>query len=290
MSLLDNRGIASTAERMLESAKRNPEGVLLLAAGAALLLRRTGVVGTWRSGRSNGHYRNGSQERARQSAGEAGEEDIGARAQDMAGAARGYASDIAGRVTRSAEDMAGYTSDMARAAVDRSSRIAHDTGATVRGAMDRMLEEQPLTLALFGLAAGAILASALPATGMERSALGPMGKKLNDAAGEAGERLKKSASRVGERLTEMADEHGLNAKGLREGVREVAQTFSEEMTTDSQDQQRSGQAQAFGGRQGARNAAAGGQQQQSDLSSGSSGEERSRQGVSAATPPSGRMS
>lgn len=287
MSLLDNRGVASAAERMLESAKRNPEGVLLLAAGAALLLRRTGVVGTWRSGRSNGHYRDGPQERARQSA---GEENMSARAQDMADTARSYASDIAGRVTRSAEDMAGYTGDMARAAVDRSSRFAHDTGTTVRGAMDRMLEEQPLTLALFGLAAGAILASALPATGMERSALGPMGKKLNDAAGEAGERLKKSASRVGERLTEMADEHGLNSKGLREGVREVAQTFSEEMTSDSQEQQRSGQARSSGGRQGGRNAAAGGQQQQSDLSSGSSGEERSRQGVSATTPPSGRMS
>lgn len=302
MSLLDNRGMTSAAERLLDSAKRNPEGVLLLAAGAALLLRRTGVVGSMRSSRSNGHYRSNGQQQGR--TGQSSENGMAEQAHGLADTARSYASDVAGRVTRSAEGMADYTTGMARAAVDRSSRLAHDTGSTMRGAMDRMLDEQPLTLALFGLAAGAILASALPATGMERNALGPVGKKLSDAAEEAGERLKKSAARAGERLSEMADERGLNARGLREGAREVAQSFSEGMTADDQQRQPSGQTRGAGQQSGQttsgqQQAAAGSRpldpmdpanRMRSGTASSGTSEDRTRQGTSGNPPASGRMS
>ena len=168
MSLSEHRG-GNTLDRVVATARRNPEGVLLLAAGVALLMRgHASRDGEPQSGRSRPRRQNGDDW-----------DDARDEAQGLMHNAAAYASDMASRVGRSAESVAEHTSQMAHGALDRTSRIASGTGSAARGAVDRMLDEQPLTVALFGLAAGALMASTMPPTGVEREALGPVGRRLN---------------------------------------------------------------------------------------------------------------
>ena len=82
-----------------------------------------------------------------------------------------------------------------------------------------------MAVAIAGLAAGAAVAAAFPATRMERETLGPAGQRLSEAASSAGERLSEAASAAGERLMSVAEEKGLNAAGVKEVARDVADTF-----------------------------------------------------------------
>ena len=95
-----------------------------------------------------------------------------------------------------------------------------------RDTISRVVQEQPLTVALVGAAAGAAVAAAFPATDLENRTLGPTGERLRDAAGRAGEQLKDAATKAGQRLAAAADERGLNTEGLKEVARDVGETFS----------------------------------------------------------------
>ncbi len=98
--------------------------------------------------------------------------------------------------------------------------------STLQGTANRILQEQPLAIALVGLAAGAAVAAALPATDFEREHLGPIGDQMSDAAYRVGDQLKEATSKAGEKLKSAAGERGLNAEGLKEVASEVAETFS----------------------------------------------------------------
>lgn len=228
---MDRRG-GSTVDRLLDTARRNPEGMLLLAAGAALLLR-----GANAAAEALRHYGPEDDESlvhgARAYASDMADR-VGRSAGEVAGRVARTAESVAERVSHSAEAAADRASDMAgraRGAVRHSARFAGDTGSTMKGAMDRILDEQPLAVALFGVAAGAIFASAFPATSVERSTLAPLGRRLKDTAREAETRVKRSAKRARRQAKEIADEHGLNAAGLREAAREMGEAVSEELTT-----------------------------------------------------------
>jgi len=88
------------------------------------------------------------------------------------------------------------------------------------------VQEQPLTVALVGAAAGAAVAAVFPATDLENRTLGPTGERLRDAAGRTGEQLKDAATKAGQRLAAAADERGLNTEGLKEVARDIGETFS----------------------------------------------------------------
>jgi hypothetical protein len=216
---LAERGLGGTLDRLYGTAKRNPEGVLLLAAGVALLMRGIGAA----ADAIREDERNTSQ---RQKDSRRGNTDDTAP-EGLAGNARAYVSNLAGGVGRSAEDVADYTSQVARETMDRTSRVASETGTTMRSAMDRILDEQPLAVALLGLAAGAAVAGALPSTQVEEGALRPLGRKLEKTVDQAGSRLKNSTTKAGRRLRDVAEERGLNAEGLRAAAQEVAKTFEE---------------------------------------------------------------
>jgi hypothetical protein len=91
-----------------------------------------------------------------------------------------------------------------------------------------------LAIAIAGLAAGAAVAAAFPATRFERETLGPAGERLSDAVSSAGERLTEAASAAGDRLMSAADEKGLNQEGLKEVARDVAGTFEKSLSGDQQ--------------------------------------------------------
>jgi len=199
--------LADNGEWMLNSIKRNPEGLLLLAAGAVLMLR-TGA-------RASG---------AAQSMAAA----YGQKPETYAGAVRktfDAASDAARQTVDTATSYASAASDYAdkarRVVGEQSERLSRQT----QSAASSILQNQPLAIVMAGIAAGAAIAAAFPPTDLERDTLGPIGSEMSKAAERFGGQLKEATTKAGETLKTAADERGLNPEGLREVAGEVADTF-----------------------------------------------------------------
>jgi ElaB/YqjD/DUF883 family membrane-anchored ribosome-binding protein len=207
----------NTSDWVLGAVKKNPEGLLLLAAGAVLLMRKSG------GGAGNGQRRSGNSR------------DSGMT--KAAGEAKGYAADIADRAKKTVDSVASSASDYAdeatRTVSAQSARVFEQAQSTFQGTKDRVLKDQPLVVAVAGLAAGAAIAAAFPATDREKSTLGPIGDQVSEAAGRIGEQLKEATAQAGETLKKAADERGLNADGLQKVASEVAGAFSGSMTGGS---------------------------------------------------------
>jgi hypothetical protein len=253
-----------SADWLMSAVKKNPEGLLLLAAGCALLFRtRSSRSRQWSHGYQSypgGQGEHGPRWEHRGSGGQDWEMPEGmSRAADNA---REYASNVGktvGETTRSYASAAGEYVDQARQTVsetarsyasaageyadharqtirDQSGRMAEQTQSTI----ERIVREQPVAVAIAGAAAGAALAAAFPATRMERETLGPAGKRLSEAATNAGEKLSKAASAAGERLMSAAEERGVNAEGLKEVARDVAGSFERSFSGSGPNDGRSG--------------------------------------------------
>jgi hypothetical protein len=233
---------ADAGDWLMGTIRRNPEGLLLFAAGCALLMRSggsgakfshsTGGAGHpgsagYQDGRGNGHPSMG---RSGSSMG-AG---IGESVSRAAASASDYASGIKDSVTDAATSYASSVSDYASEAgstiSDQSQRIARQAQSTFEGGMERMLREQPLAVAVLGVAAGAAVAAFFPPTEVENRALGGAKEALADAAGKVGENLMEAAGAAGERLKSAAEEKGLNPEGLKDLARDVASTFAGSVT------------------------------------------------------------
>jgi hypothetical protein len=226
----------------MSAVKKNPEGLLLLAAGCALLFRtRSSRSRQWSHGYQSypsGQGQHGPRMEHRGSGGKDWEMPEGmSRAADTA---REYASNVGktvGETARSYASAAGEYADHASQTIrDQSGRIAEQTQSMI----ERIVREQPLAVAIAGAAAGAALAAAFPSTRMERETLGPTGKRLSEAATSAGEKLSKAASAAGERLMSAADERGVNAEGLKEVARDVAGSFEKSFSGSGPNDGRSG--------------------------------------------------
>lgn len=231
-----------SADWLMSAVKKNPEGLLLLAAGCALLFRtRSSRSRQWSHGYQSypsGQGQHGPRMEHRGSGGKDWEMPEGmSRAADTA---REYASNVGktvGETARSYASAAGEYADHASQTIrDQSGRIAEQTQSTI----ERIIREQPLAVAIAGAAAGAALAAAFPSTRMERETLGPTGKRLSEAATSAGEKLSKAASAAGERLMSAADERGVNAEGLKEVARDVAGSFEKSFSGSGPNDGRSG--------------------------------------------------
>ena len=199
--------LADNGEWMLNAIKRNPEGLLLLAAGAVLMLR-TGA-------RASG---------AAQSMAAA----YGQKPETYAGAVRktfDAASDAARQTADTATSYASAASDYAdkarRVVGEQSERLSRQT----QSAASSILQNQPLAIVMAGIAAGVAIAAAFPPTEFERDTLGPIGSEMSKATERFGEQLKEATTKAGETLKTAADERGLNPEGLKEIAGEVADTF-----------------------------------------------------------------
>ena len=220
----------NTGDWLLGAVKKNPEGLLLLAAGAVLLMRKAGGIGlTSAMGQRSGHSGHGSFAKA------------ATGAKQYAAGAKDYAADIAERAKQTVESVASSASeyaDQARRTVSRQSERVMDqaqstfqsTQSTFQSTMNRVLQDQPLVVALAGMAAGAAVAAAFPTTDFEKETLGPLGEQVSDAANRVGEQLKDATVKAGEKLKNVADEKGLNSSGLKDVASEVAGAFSGSMT------------------------------------------------------------
>ena len=226
MSTYSDPRDSGAAGWLVDAVKNNPEGLLLLAAGCALLMRSSGASKSRRSPDARGYGRNDMTQSGRGGR----DRTVGERLSETAQSAGEYVSDIGESVAETASSYASsvssYADDVARATAERSGRLARQAQSSARDTVSRVVQEQPLTVALVGAAAGAAVAAAFQATDLENRTLGPTGERLRDAAGRAGEQLKDAATKAGQRLAAAADERGLNTEGVKEVAREVGETFS----------------------------------------------------------------
>ena len=224
---------------IMGTVTRNPEGLLLLAAGAALLMRSGRGPSVRRNSfpdrRNEGQYRaaredsasgiseraSGIRERVGEAARRAGEYVSGAT--ERAGEYVSQTTDKMSETARSyASSASEYADEAARIAAERSRRM----GNQVRDTADYLVREQPWAVALTGLLAGAAVAAAFPPTRLEKRTLGEVGQRLRSAAGSMGEQVMEAGMQAGERLSEVAEERGLTSKGLKQAARDVGETFS----------------------------------------------------------------
>jgi hypothetical protein len=252
-----------TSSWLMGAVKNNPEGLLLLAAGCALLLRSGTSFGSAKTpSPSSGSLSTGS---GRQHAHETyGQRQTGSGISESisqaADSARDYAADVSKTVSDKASTYASAVGEYADDAWRQSERFVGQARSTVQGTISRVLQEQPLALAVAGLAAGAAVAAAFPATAVERRTLGPAGERLSEAAASAGQQLSQAASKAGEKLMSVAEERGLNTEGLKEVASDVAGAFGSAFSGE----QDSGGSQSSGsGSQGGGSSASFGQSGQS---------------------------
>jgi hypothetical protein len=240
MSSYSDRDVYSqTGSWLLGTVRRNPEALLLVAAGCCLMMR-SGSASTRPSARVSQHMREGwdhqtsrasSQVRGASASARDGLSSATVSAADMAKTAGDYASQVKDRISDTAssyaDSVADFADDARRSVAERSARLKQQTHATLQSSMQRVLREQPLAVAVAGLAAGAAVAALFPSTEIEGRAFGSTHEKLKDLAEEAGERTMEAAGKAGERLKSAAEERGLTSEGLKEAAGEVAGTFKD---------------------------------------------------------------
>lgn len=234
------------SERVVDAVTRNPEGLLLLAAGCALLLRSRSSS---TSGGSAYAYSDAGQHgvggHGRQ--GHRSSNDLGMQkyVSDAAGAAHDMAASASERVQESARSTvssaAEYAHDLAdqasayahnaqRKASDYAQRVTLDAQSTIRDTIDYLVRERPLAIAVAGLAAGAAVAVAFRPTDFEKDALRPVGKMMNQVIEETSEKAKETAAKAGERLKEAVED----PSKLKESVAGMADDVTEAFGSSGQ--------------------------------------------------------
>jgi hypothetical protein len=203
--------LTNNGEWMLNAIKRNPEGLLLLAAGAVLMLR----TGTRTSG----------------------------AAQSMAAAYDQRSGDIrktfeaASDIARESVDTAASYASAAADYADKARRVVGEQSERVtrqaQSAASSILQNQPLAIVMAGIAAGAAVAAVFPPTNLEKDALGPIGDQMSKAAERFGDQVSEATTKAGERLKTAANQRGLNTEGLKEVADEVVDAFKSSMKGQS---------------------------------------------------------
>jgi hypothetical protein len=239
--------LSHAGDRLLGAARRNPEALLLLAAGCCLLMRSGGsVFGRTSQTRYDDTGREHRTDFRRAFPGPVSSS-VREGLSHGADSAAEYASDIKDRVSDAAssykEATADFAQDARRNVSEYTSRLTRQAQSTLESGMSRVLREQPLSVVMAGLAAGAAVAAVFPTTEIEERTLGPAGESVRQAAGKAAERVKDAAGKAGERLKSAAEERGLTREGLKEVAGEVTDTFTNAVSGKPDDQGRGTTAQ-----------------------------------------------
>lgn len=227
MSPQSQAGSLGTENWIFRTVKQNPEGLLLLAAGCALLMRRGGLSGQFSTDRPRTGANTGSggfaqaADDARQYAGDIAEK-TGAAASDFASTASGYAGQASHIVGEKSQQI-----------VQQAQSTLQSTQSSLQSTMNSVLKEQPLVVALAGLAAGCAVAAAFPTTNIEKQTLGPVGVQMTKAAQEVGRQVNEATAKAGEQLKTSTGERGLSQDGLKEVAKEVAGAFSNSMSGET---------------------------------------------------------
>jgi hypothetical protein len=221
-------------EWIFNAIKRNPEGLLLLAAGAVLMMRTGSPQSSSRSSIDTAAaYSHASASKTTSQMANA-VTDSARRTVDAASSYASTASDTARQTIDAAKSYASsaaeYADQAKRVVGEQSERVVRQTRSMAQG----VLQTQPLAIVAAGLAAGAALAAVFPPTELERETLGPVGDQMSKAAERFGDQLKQATAKAGETLKTAAEEHGLHTDGLKDVAGEVVETFKASMTGQTQ--------------------------------------------------------
>ena len=226
-----------TGDWVLGTARRNPEALLLLAAGACLLMRGASSWNERRTSPNRGERIGYEPDSLNQTRSESEARSVPRRFMSQAGdavsrvtdTATEYASDIADAAGSYADSVSRYAQNAGTSLYEQSERVTRQAQSTVQETVSRIVREQPLAVALAGLAAGATIAAIFPSTRVESRTFGGARDALTQAASKAGENLADAAAQAGERLVSAAAERGLSSDGLKNLAGEVAETFTNAM-------------------------------------------------------------
>jgi len=192
---------------LLDTVQRNPEALLLIAAGCALLMRSGRPMEGIRSARRSSLL-DPSQHRS--AVVEQG---------SFAESAGSYSSKVADTVSEysdTARQAVSSYAEGARRGISDSSDWLRSKAETTYNTASEALRDQPILVAGLGLAAGAALAAFFPTTEVERRA----GAALAAKASEVGDQVLAAAERAGERARDTVTERVLGP-AVKEVVRGV---------------------------------------------------------------------
>ncbi len=201
---------AGVVDFISRTMRNRPEALLLMAAGAALLMAR---------GRDFGGHEGGSGDMV---------SGIGERLHAAADTAAHMASDLRQRVGEQVDDLRESVGDYAERATHRAQErreaLTHRTGAAIERArsglrenVDHMLREQPLALGALSLLAGIAIGAALPRTVIETRTVRVAREPLRGAPGRR-ETLRSAVGEVGEKVKEAIAGGVAEAEKLREAA------------------------------------------------------------------------
>ena len=209
--------MTDAGEWLISTAKRNPEALLVLAAGCTLLMR---------SGRSS--YR---------ATGEITSGASGSNAPWNVARTTEKTPEIAGdlkqRIADAGSSVAEQAGEIAKTLSTQTSHIAGQAQSMLSSGFGQLLREQPLALVVAGLAAGAAVAALLPSTELEERTLGGARDAISDMTGKVGGNLIAAATDAGQRLTQGVTERA--TEGFKELAQEVAGQFSDKKVTSATD-------------------------------------------------------
>lgn len=141
-----------------------------------------------------------------------------------------HKTDVKGRVKESFTDKKERLRSQMMGTTSRVSEATPDTGQMKEGARQAagVAQENPLGLAIGGLAAGFLAGMLLPSTRVEDEKMGPLADQVKEKAAEAGheavERGKDVAGQVAEQAAETAKEAGSEqAEEMKSSAQESAQ-------------------------------------------------------------------
>ena len=224
-----NDAYTQTADWLVGTAKRNPEALLVLGAGLALLMRSRSKSAPVLPAAPTPIYPSYPTEGAAQRS--PGWTEGLSRVAD---GVSGYAADVKNRVTdaTAAATTAAteYAGNFGRTISTETSRLADQAHSAVQSGAGRILEAQPLAVAVFGAAAGAALAAFIPSTDLESRTMGSTREAIVDAANKVGENLIGAAGEAGERLKQGVVDRGISSDGIKELAHDVADTFASKVS------------------------------------------------------------
>jgi hypothetical protein len=224
----DPHRASQTGDWIIGTARRNPEALLLLAAGCCLLMR-SGASSSSRaySGRyGEGDYSSRASSNRFSQAAEKATDYASGMKDRVSSTATAYAADMKDRISDAAGSYADTVSEFASDARRNISEASERFTRRVQPSMDWVMRDQPLAVALAGLAAGAAVAAMFPSTEIENRTLGGAREALTDAAKEAGQNLMGAAGKAGERLKSAATERVLSSESMKDFASDVAETFT----------------------------------------------------------------
>jgi gas vesicle protein len=152
--------------------------------------------------------------------------------------ALGYKADVKTRAKDAISDKVGAAKEKVSGAAGRMSETTPDGGDVQHGAhrAKGIAEENPLGLAIGGLAVGFLAGLALPGTRVEDERIGPVADQVKEKAKETGEEALERGKQVAQQTAESAKE---TAREAGQQQAEEMRSSAEEKAGEAQDQARS---------------------------------------------------